>query len=231
MENAEYAKGLLGDIVVEEERIVYQGGISGIETCFCEIGLNDIVDTKVKIYDVEYIESTGAAAQVLDTGVIPTSDTRVVLDIMPTQVTGGTLFGGTEVDQSNTWRFFNYSSQIYFDLDGRINGSSLPAGERATIELGNYYVNKNGTRVLTGTAKIKKTTIVPLYMFGEKTSGSAQRLYSVKIYEGENLIQDYVPRVGCLGNTVKIIVWSGMYERISETYLWGTGFKVPEVTA
>ncbi len=31
MENAEYAKGLLGDIVIEEERIVYQGGIDGIE--------------------------------------------------------------------------------------------------------------------------------------------------------------------------------------------------------
>ena len=147
---------------------------------------------------LEYIESTGI--QYIDTNVIPNENTSVKLDIMPTSGSNGAFFGCIESDQLRTWRFFNYGNIIYFDLNGRISGSSMPKNERTNIELNNYYVVKNGTEAIRSTKKENLNLSSSLYIFAANQSNSRYegicsgkaRIYTCKIFNGDVVVRNYI---------------------------------------
>lgn len=160
---------------------------------------------------IEYIEGTGT--QWLKTGIKPTLTTVVQVGIYPRENTGEVLVGNC-ADDGSDYRLFNYGGSLYFDYAGeRMNGDSLPENTYSEVELGNYYVDKNGVQVLTHspvttTGTYSNNDIYFLYK-QDNQSVSKARLYYLKIYNNGNLVFDGVPvkdanGVPCLFDYVSI---------------------------
>lgn len=148
-----------------------------------------------------YIQSSGT--QFLDTGVRPNINTKFSFGIYMLEQTGACIIGNSP-DDNNDYRIFNYSGSIYWDLkDGRLIGSagSFPTNTYLEFECGNNYVNKNGQRVLTGTAVTSYTANANIFVFSSigTPAGCSGRLYFLKIYEGDTLIRDFKPCISDAG--------------------------------
>lgn len=157
---------------------------------YCDLSGNEYTE-------VEYLKSTGT--QYIDTKYVPNENTSIKIEFEPQEITGAGFLGIVESDQVKTYRLFNYSSKIFFDLNGRLYGDSSPVNERVNIELYNYYVIKNGVKVLNGNYKDNLSLSNSMYIFGTRfvssntISYSKMKLYRLEIYENNNLIRDYVP--------------------------------------
>lgn len=148
-----------------------------------------------------YIQSSGT--QFIDTGVRPTVNTRFSFGIYMLEETGACIIGHSPAD-NNDYRIFNYSRTIYWDLkDGRLIGTSgsFPTNAYLEFECGNNYVNKNGQRVLTGTAVSSFSPVANIFVFSANgtPAGCSGRLYFLKIYEGDTLIRDFKPCISDAG--------------------------------
>lgn len=174
--------------------------------------------------EIEYLESTGT--QWIDTGIIPTINTKSQIKFCNLNATGAVIFGYNTGDDHIDYRLFNYSSNLYFDIPG--NQSFISEGNRLTsdtykininsiyeLELGNFYVKD-----LTTNNIIVNST--PCNNFGEINNSitlnagyenystyviSSNKWYYVKIYENNTLILNLIPvRIGQIGY---------MYDKVS----------------
>lgn len=149
----------------------------------------------------EYIESTGT--QYIDTGFMPTNNTRVVLDAqyttLPTSLVG--LVGcikGTRVEDYSLW-VFDASEKLY---DGYGNVSTQPT-VTGLLNRRVYDKNKNVTKVdgvvITTHSANTFTAHVNMYILAMNENGkinsgkSSARIYSCQIYENGTLVRDFVP--------------------------------------
>jgi len=62
------------------------------------------------------LESTGT--QWIDTGIIPTINTKSQIKFCNLNATGAVIFGYNNGDDHIDYRLFNYSSNLYFDIPG-----------------------------------------------------------------------------------------------------------------
>ena len=153
---------------------------------------------------VESVKSTGL--EYIDTGYRPTVNTRIVTDLSPLMRSQawGVLFG---VTKSDSWgdgvllRYYNNSN----DLNGWFCNEKYDeaqiadlAGKRLSVEL------KAGTLAISGTSRPLTTTGTPydgpIYLFCGNNGGTAwrhqaTRFYSFRIYEGKDLMRNFVPCV------------------------------------
>ena len=180
------------------------------------------VDTMV---EVDYIQCNGT--QWVDLGVLPTNNTVVKIKFMNLQTTGDVIFGMYN-GENYSYRFFNYGSNIYFDTgngtsNGRLNSGVIHIyiNTLYEIELGNKYVKDiiNNITVTGTTYNYTYTKNLTLNCAENITSAlralSKNRWYSVKVYEGQNLILDLIPvRVGQIGY---------MYDNVSGKFLYNKG--------
>lgn len=151
---------------------------------------------------VDYIENTSNVGnQWIDTNVIPTEKTKMQLKFRNLGVTGDVIVGYRLQSDYTDYRFFNYNSQIYFDNPAknnrRIFGSECLANTDYNFEFGNFYVKDltTGQTLINGTASTGFTgvsTIKINYMeYGSHISYN--RIYSLKIYNDDTLIRDFIP--------------------------------------
>lgn len=101
---------------------------------------------------LEYIEGTGT--QYINTGITPTQNTSFSFGVYMKEITGACIIGCDTGNDNNDFRIFNYNGQIYWDIQtSRLIGvtNSFPINQKFEFEVGNNYVKKNGTTVLTGT--------------------------------------------------------------------------------
>lgn len=144
---------------------------------------------------LEYIQSTGT--QWLDTGIKPSTTTLIKAGVNVTEATGGVIVGHCNSDNSD-YRIFNYQQTAYFDYGGsRINGSRINVNTYYDIEMGNYYLELNGTRVLsgstvTGTGDYQNHNILTGYSPAESVR-TKMKLYYLQIYNNGDLVFDGVP--------------------------------------
>lgn len=138
----------------------------------------------------------------------------MIFDFIPRGVTGDIILGHNETGDSSDYRFFNYSSGIYFDVGGaRINGSSCANGTHYIFEFGNYYVKNYGasSNLLNGTAQTYSSTRTIKIRY-------AITLYSLRIFSGNVLVGDFYP---CTG---------GIYNTITKTFHGGSGITNGQAT-
>ena len=131
----------------------------------------------------------------------------MIFDFIPRGATGNVILGHSETGDSSDYRFFNASSQMYFDMgNGRINGSSCTNGTHYKLELGNYYIKNYGasSNILTGTARSYSSDRTVKIQY-------AITLYSLRIFSGNVLVGDFYP---CTG---------GIYNTITKTFHGGSG--------
>jgi hypothetical protein len=172
----------------------------------------------------EYIESTGT--QYIDTGFMPTNNTRVVLDAqyttLPTSLVG--LVGcikGTRVEDYSLW-VFDASEKLY---DGYGNVSTQPT-VTGLLNRRVYDKNKNVTKVdgvvITTHSANTFTAHVNMYILAMNENGkinsgkSSARIYSCQIYENGTLVRDFVP---CENDSGVI----GLYDLVESKFYGNAG--------
>ena len=186
----------------------------------------------------EYIDGDYLGNVMIDTGYVPNINTNVKLKFSTSKQDNGRLiFGyyvGDLLDNTNQyWRFFNNFSSYYFDCpnDGnqrlRISDNKTNYGSPLEYKVGNMYLNNLTTGASQiGTPLTANTWEHSLCFFGCDTGkdkwygDKGIKFYYLKIYEGENLVKDFIPVLDTNNNPC-------MYEKIGKTFHYNTGEGEP----
>ena len=176
--------------------------------------------------EVEYIKSSGA--QYIDTSVIPTVNTRVVLDIDVLSYPGDYLaiFGERHTTQTTNLFSFWIKSATTFRTDfGSSTGNTTIT---AASVIGHYVIdkNKNVTTVQGITATNPTSTIqttYSIYLLSNNYGGTADdrrptaKVYSCQIYDSDILVRDFVP---CYRISDKV---AGLYDLVNGAFYTNVG--------
>lgn len=176
---------------------------------------------------VEYIETDGN--QYIDTGYVPNSNTRVILNIEPTAaVTSGTagIFGSRGNGTSNAAYQYTVmattSSQYRSDYADDANTfiAVSPYLSRVTIDKNKNVTTINGTTVENPAAEwqgVYTAFIGKVNNNGTPTSGAlVGKVYSCEIYDNVTLVRDYVPCKNSSGT-------AGLYDVVNGEFYGNTG--------
>ncbi len=186
-----------------------------------------------KYKPVEYISSNGA--QYINTGYVPTPNTRVVIDAEVTsQTTASCSYfgersgaGPTDKTAYEIWSM-GTAANVSSDFFGNRVSYTISTKQRLLIDKNKATVTINGNTVTNSAAA--GTATIPAYLFASNDNNTAaffinMKLYSCKIYENDALVRDYIPAKDELGN-------AGLYDKVEGKlyYNAGTGsFKIPGV--
>lgn len=154
--------------------------------------------------EVEYLELTGS--QYINTGVIPTIDTKTETIINTT--TRYTMLLGSRTKVGATDSYFVYcdgDNGLWYQLagSGTLETVSSYFNLKTKIATDNNYLYVNDKKV-NSTAYNKTslgTSTLPMYLGGLNQNGAVEsrifvgKIYSSKIYKGDNLIRNFVPCV------------------------------------
>lgn len=166
---------------------------------------------------LDYIATTGT--QYIDTGVKPTQNTRIEAEVSgwgadeaATYLYNATTSYGLQTTNNTLYRA--YYGAAYKDF-----ASGTSAADRVTI-------TRDGTTAWIGNASVTNdaktfTASYNMLLFAQNSSGTAQnfaklRLHYFKIYEGDELIRDYVPCKSKYGAVC-------LYDRVSGKYVYNAG--------
>jgi len=161
----------------------------------------NLLDEEVSPYtELEYIQSTGT--QWIDTGVLPTVDTKSIIDF---QFTGdntiGTVFGVREMWDSRGYWVGADSDRLGNRYWLQIGSSSSFTNRYSDTNRHTIDFSKTGLyldNILIST--ISPSSFVayanlPLFrsVDGSSISYMCQKLYSFQVYESDTLIRDFIP--------------------------------------
>ena len=169
---------------------------------------------KLEYIQLEYLQSNNISStnnNHIDTEVMPSSETSIdiVFEAINNSQNYQSIFGG---DISSTINGFGFDIQN-FESPGRGFNWTWNEEVKAACNLPNKYNTKlhlitqkniltiidefNNSQVITGEINQVFTCNNSLYLFGLNRNGficpSNVKLYSCKIYEGEQLIRDFIP--------------------------------------
>lgn len=163
--------------------------------------------------EVEFIESTGRSW--IDTGIIPTTSTKIQCKFRNIEATDDVILGYYAGSDTQDWRIFNGRGAFWFDwLPQRLRGWTPNVGVEIEIELGNYYVKDltNDTIVLAGDHQTADgVTSIKLNYDEGNGHVSKNGWYWLRVFEGTRLIRDYITvrvnDVGCLYDRVEGVIY------------------------
>ena len=196
-----------------------------------------ILNQNEKMYTkIEYIESTGT--QFIDTGVKPNSKTRIDIDFAYLGTTSSEtwipLFGSRETDNSIRYAFFINESNLKISPNYGLfdPGSNPNAYINAYIIRDNRHNLKNiggqfylddvlQSSISTSGSMDQMTQNICLFATTDHGAvnirGSKERIYSVKIYDGDTLIRNMIP---CIRNIDDEI---GFYDEVNDKFYFNLG--------
>lgn len=174
---------------------------------------------------VNYILATGT--QYINSGFSPSWDTRVVIDVEPTSVTGWTaLFGCRNTSTPNATLAYNAALPSSTQIRGDYFGSSQVETVDSVLQRFTADRNKNVLTMLGKTIVNTESTLsasLPLSILAMTDTSDSDiayffsgKLYSCQLYDGDTLIRDYSPcrdknGIYCL------------YEKVSGEYVYNSG--------
>jgi hypothetical protein len=146
--------------------------------------------------EVEWIEWNWT--QRIDTWVTPTSSTKSQIKFRNLWVTWNVIYWFINWNDSADYRFFNYNSQIYFDLNSsRIYGSSCNANTDYEFEIWNNYVkNVWASSNLVSWSSVSWyawASTIKLNYNEDNFSISSNRRYYIKIRDWVTQVRDFIP--------------------------------------
>lgn len=191
------------------------------------------IEAKCELYNPPMVlKSTGT--QYIDTGYVPTANTKIVADFSFTKIAGGSNsalyspYGCTNTNNNGI-----KCIQTGGDLPtrfGSVASDSISSNTKVYVELNKryhiehsingFYLDGVLKHIYSGTA-LASDLSQTLYIFAVNNNGSVDqrsfiKLYSFKIYENEELVRDFVPvtdesGVACL------------YDNITKAYFYNKG--------
>ena len=208
-------------------------GKSDITQCQIYCSAGTYIDTGYT--ELEYLESEGI--QYIDTDFIPNKQSRMVIDFYVNRpekpwiayVGNTTAFGIIQSTNTASTSFLVYngsnSDSSGFWRVGDIYGNGIG---RYTVD-----INKNNVNITAEDGSMVSNTFTygpdyelttPLYLFGGDRNGALMqsdgakiKIYSVKLYDNDELVRDFVPVRRNSDGTL------GMYDRVSETLFENVG--------
>lgn len=170
-----------------------------------------------------YIENAETGSYI-DTGILPSSNTKVVVDGYV--IDGDTAFLGERTGLNTSDAFtLQFTGEMYYRFSYNNTKTSAPRSYEKgirhtfTISKDGFYIDED---LIGVPSKKSLTTVHPLYMIGAMNTGDAVgslgivRIYSLKIYDGEELVADYVPCISEEGIY-------GMYDNVSGAFFSNAG--------
>ncbi len=159
----------------------------------------------------------------IDTGVIPTENTRVVIDVALTVTNPKAyqaIFGARNEYTEQFWCYYHYSNKGYSFRygDGTANPMILKgATERVLIDMKGGSMTIGDETVAAEDDGKSLSTQNTIFLFAVNSNGSTQydcraRVYSCKIYEGAQLVRDYVPAIEVATRK------SGLFDKVQGTF-------------
>ena len=214
--------------------MVLSGGTSAISSSEYSIGLAPCFKVGIGKYTpVEYISSSGT--QYINTGYIPTPNTRVVLDAEVTSQTAASCSyfgersgsGATDKTAYEIWSM-GTAANVSSDFFGNRVSYTISTKQRLLIDKNKATVTVNGNTVTNSAAA--GTATIPAYIFASNDKGTAayfinMKLYSCKIYENDVLVRDYIPAEDEWGN-------AGLWDDVDKKMLYNAGsgdFSAPGI--
>ena len=179
---------------------------------------------------LQYIESTGT--QYIDTGIKGTLNTKVVLDFQIHNYNdSGYILGGRTSKNtrafligSNSGHFVNTTFPFaQFDTVAANNVRQAPNFDlnRHIYELSSDGFYIDGTLYTTFSNPVSFSTAENITLFGRYNAGTfaygAFKSYSLKIYENNNFIRNFIPAKRDSDNVV------GMWDTVTKTFFTNAG--------
>lgn len=172
----------------------------------------------------EYIQSSGT--QFVDSGVIPTTNTKVEADIdfLSGNTTYNCVFG---VGQTGSNQFVVYRlsasamvGQVYSTKTYNSSGVTITGRHKVSLSNSQFVYGTFSTAVTAESF----TYTYPIFLFALNSVGSAtlhahQKLYSCKIYNGNTLIRNFIPCINPSGVV-------GLYDIVNAKFYGNSGTGV-----
>ena len=180
---------------------------------------------------VNYLQSVGT--QWIEMGVAPSQNTKVVLKIMITNLHGvyGSSLIGSRSSTDSTDQFTTYidaygGSRFLFRVDGQPKPTTFSAVKVDTFYTVTLSASEmkleleDGTVAFSGTFSVSDfNSTVTMALFKSKNVGNYGfwgKIYGCKHYNGDELIQDFVPCLDSEGVPC-------MYDLVGKTALYNQG--------
>lgn len=176
-----------------------------------------------------YIKSSGT--QYIDTGIAPSTNTKIEMSFMPTSLSNDMFFLGCNDNTSTRFDAYYYptssSSLLHIRCyDGTSQNLNYSIVTNTKYNLSMYsngstsFANLNGSELsynIQFTPVSNSLYICNANNNGVLRGGSSIKLYSFKIYNGTTLVQDLYP---CKRNSDNAI---GMYDKVTNTFFGNSG--------
>ncbi len=178
--------------------------------------------------EVEYVESTGT--QYIDTGVIQNRNTNFELEVEPTNVASVQALFGTRISQTAGGSFNIYilsASDVRWDYN-KTNTKTIKSkvGQKLEIKkINDQFIieSPEDSKTLTiNITDLATTSPITIFTINQDTDGPDQRfakakLFNCKIYDGDNLIREFVP---CYRKADDVI---GLYDIVNDEFYKNEG--------
>ena len=188
--------------------------------------------TKI-IKSPEYIERTSTYNGYCSLLEYLTQDTKFIIKHKQTTAGGGRIIGDYNSNDNDDWRFFFYSSTLYYDYitQRKQTSKSMPMSAAEEWEVGNYYIKNTatGTNLLTGSTQTFSSRPAPLYIYHSDGVGAGEsgtdygQIWYVKIYKNNVLVRDFIPWTDMNGNY-------GLYDKVNDVTVQTTGQMTASTT-
>lgn len=174
---------------------------------------------------LEYIESSGT--QYINTGFVPSPDTRAVIDAQITAQTAsaaaymGERSGGGSTNKTayELWSL-STGTKVSSDFFGnRVSKTMSTIGIRVLIDKNKASVTINGSTITNSAAA--GTATLPIFLLASNDSGTAAlgiaaKLYACQIYDNGTLVRDFVPCKNASGAV-------GLYDTVGAQFYANAG--------
>lgn len=186
---------------------------------------------------VDYLQSSGT--QWIEMGVAPNQNTKAVLKIKINNFNGmhGSSLIGSRTDTNSNDQFFTYldvygSTRFLFRMDGQaqaISWTGLTTDKIYTVTLSGTEIKaelEDGTTVFSKTFSVsdfESTVTMALFKSKPLDRGFRGKIYSCKHYNGDKLIQDFVPCLDAEGVPCMfdLVSRKPFYNKGNGSFTWG----------
>ena len=171
---------------------------------------------------------TSDGGQYINTGILPTGNTRLILDADVTSADLGALFGARSSYRSNGFALFVSEGHLQHDHGSSSAGVTASGTGRHLFEKRGNLLLMDGTLIHTGENSTFSCPY-PMAILSINSGGTMMTaypvratVYSAQIYEGETLLLDLVPALAEDGTP-------GFYDKCTGGFYRnaGTGVFVP----
>ena len=198
------------NITYYEGKLTIDDGYEYIHSGSSWVSVGEVSGSTQIIKSPEYIERTSSYNGYCGLLEYLTQDTKIIIKHRQTGAGGGRIIGDWNSNDSDDWRFFFYSSTLYYDFitQRQSVGKTMPMSAAEEWEVGNYYIKNTatGTNILTGTTQTFSSRPAPLYIYHSDGIGAGEsgndygQIYYIKIYKNDVLVRDFIPWTDMNGN-------------------------------